>query len=179
MGGVTFGDILFIVFICGVIYVIMSLVHRSQRDNDDQKDQHAVAVNDDVSLRAILEETASIAIVGASNNPERPSHQVMAYLQNAGYKIYPVTPSAGIIHGQQTYATLADLPEPPDVVEVFRRSDAVPDIARAAVACKAKVLWLQEGVISDEGLKIAGAGGLKVVMDRCMEKEYRRLVKEQ
>lgn len=178
MGGVTFGDILFIAFICGVIYVILSLVHRSQRSHERRQGNEAAPVTDDETLREILAQTSTIAMVGASDNPERPSHQVMAYLLAAGYKVYPVTPAAGAVLGQPTYASLADLPETPDVVEVFRRSDAVPDIARAAVACKASVLWLQEGVMSEEGLKIACAAGLKVVMNRCMEKEHQRLLRE-
>ena len=100
------------------------------------------------------------------------------YLLEAGYKIYPVAPTADTILGQPAYASLADLPEPPDVVEVFSHPEAVPEIAREAAASKATVLWLQEGGRSDEGLRIACAGGLNVVMDRCMEKEHQRLVKE-
>lgn len=178
MGGVTFGDILFIAFICGVIYVIMFFVHRAQRIEARRQERVAVPVTDDEGLREILVQTSSIAIVGASNNPERPSHRVMAYLLEAGYKIYPVAPTADTILGQPAYASLADLPEPPDVIEVFSRPEAVPEIAREAVDCKATVLWFQEGLMSDEGLRIAHAGGLKVVVNRCMEQEHQRLVKE-
>ena len=178
MGGVTFGDILFIAFVCGVIYVIMFFVHRAQRIEARRQESVAVPVTDDEGLREILVQTSSIAIVGASNNPDRPSQQVMTYLLEAGYKIYPVAPTADTILGQPAYASLADLPEPPDVVEVFSHPEAVPEIAREAAASKATVLWLQEGVKSDEGLRIACAGGLKVVMDRCMKKDHQRLVKE-
>ena len=175
MGGVTFGDVLFIVFICGLIFVIMSLVHRAQRTQERRRG--TALVTDDEALHGILEETATIALVGASADPERPSHHVMAYLLEAGYKVYPVTPAAASVLGQPTYPTLAELPDVVDVVDVFRRPDAVPEIARAAVACKAQVLWLQAGVVSEEGRRIASAGGLKVVMDRCMEKEHRRLLR--
>jgi len=115
-----------------------------------------------------------VAIVGLSNNELRASNFVGRYLLRNGYEVIPVNPMEESILGQTSYASLTDIPEPVDTVDVFRKPDAVPDIARDAVAIGAKCLWLQYNVISAEGASIATDGGLDVVMDRCMKVEHAR-----
>ena len=126
-----------------------------------------------VILRA-LSGARTVAIVGLSKDPLRPSNFIGFYLKRHGYKVVPVNPREPEILGEKSYPSLGDIPFPVDIVDVFRRPDAVPDIAREAVAIKAKVLWLQFGVISPEAAKIATDGGLDVVMDRCMKVEHAR-----
>lgn len=125
-------------------------------------------------IREILHNAHTIAIVGLSPDTLRPSNFVGYYLQRHGYKVVPVNPKETEILGEKSYASLTDIPFPVDVVDVFRRPDAVPGIARAAVQIGAKALWLQFGVISREGAEIAEQGGLQVVMDRCMKVEHAR-----
>ena len=115
-----------------------------------------------------------VAIVGLSGNELRASNFVGRYLLRNGYDVIPVNPREEIILGRTSYASLADIPDPVDTVDVFRKPDAVPDIARDAVAIGAKCLWLQYNVISEEGARIASDGGLDVVMDRCMKVEHAR-----
>lgn len=115
-----------------------------------------------------------IAIVGLSGNELRASNFVGRYLLRNGYDVIPVNPREETILGRTSYASLADIPDPVDTVDVFRKPDAVPEIARDAVAIGAKCLWLQYNVISEEGARIAVAGGLDVVMDRCMKVEHAR-----
>ena len=115
-----------------------------------------------------------IAIVGLSGNELRASNFVGRYLLRNGYDVVPVNPREETILGRTSYASLADIPDPVDTVDVFRKPDAVPDIARDAVAIGAKCLWLQYNVISEEGARIAIDGGLDVVMDRCMKVEHAR-----
>ena len=116
----------------------------------------------------------TVAIVGLSGNELRPSNFVGFYLQRHGYRVIPVNPRETEILGERSYASLSEIPEPVDVVDVFRAPDAVPGIAEEAVATGAKTLWLQFGVISPEGARIAAEGGLDVVMDRCMKIEHAR-----
>jgi uncharacterized protein len=115
-----------------------------------------------------------VAIVGLSPDPLRPSNFIGFYLQRHGYQIVPVNPREPQILGEKSYPSLRDVPFPVDVVDVFRRPEAVPDIARDAAAIGAKALWLQFGVISPEGARIAEEAGLNVVMDRCMKVEHAR-----
>lgn len=115
-----------------------------------------------------------IAIVGLSSNELRASNFVGRYLQRNGYEIIPVNPREETILGQKSYASLSDIPGPVDTVDVFRDPKAVPEIAEAAVAIGASCLWLQYGVISEQGANIAIAGGLDVVMDRCLKVEHAR-----
>ncbi len=115
-----------------------------------------------------------VAIVGLSGNELRASNFVGRYLLRNGYDVVPVNPREETILGQTSYASLADIPGPVDTVDVFRKPDAVPDIARDAVAIGAKCLWLQYNVISEDGARIATDGGLDVVMDRCMKVEHAR-----
>lgn len=119
-------------------------------------------------LKQIYADTKTIAVVGASTDPTKAGHRIPRYLQSQGFRILPVNPSADEILGEKTYAALEDLPEKPDAVQVFRPAEEAPEIARQAIAAGAKVLWLQEGIVSEEARGIAEDGGLKVVMDMCM-----------
>jgi len=134
----------------------------------------------DTDIRRILEQVKRIAMVGASTNAMRPSYFAMLYLQNKGYVVDPVNPrSAGeALPGRPVHASPDDLPEPPDMVDVFRKSADVPPIADKAIEIGAKVLWLQLGVRHDEAAAKARAAGLDVVMDRCPKIEPRRLFGE-
>src|SRR5450432_980370 len=129
----------------------------------------------DSELKQLLQNTRTIAVVGLSEKPDRPSHHVAAYLQSVGFRIIPVNPSVLSILGERSYPTLYDIPEPVDMVDVFRRSDAVPAIAQEAIAIGAKSLWMQEGVIHEDAAAMAKAAGLQVVMDRCILKEHERV----
>jgi uncharacterized protein len=126
-------------------------------------------------IKTILQQVKSIALVGASDKPHRASYGVMAYLLSQGYQVIPVSPKlAGQkLLEQKVYATLADIPQPIDMVDVFRNSEAAFGVAEEAIAIKAKVLWLQLGVINEEAEKLATEAGLKVVMDRCPKSIFR------
>jgi uncharacterized protein len=130
---------------------------------------------DDRRLRALLEESRTIAVVGLSSKPWRASHRVASYLQAAGYRIIPVNPKETEVLGEHAYPSLKDVPAPVDVVDVFRRAENTPDIARQAVQIGAKALWLQSGIVNEEAGRIAEEGGLSVIMDRCMMVEHARL----
>lgn len=133
----------------------------------------------DPAVIADLASTAKvIAVVGLSPKPDRPSHGVARYLQARGFQIVPVNPAETEILGEKSYPHLSDIPFGVDIVDVFRQSSAVPPIAEEAVKIGAKALWLQLGVISQEGAEIAERGGLKVVMDRCLEIEHAALQEE-
>lgn len=128
-----------------------------------------------VTRLGILRRAKSIAIVGASNNPARASYFVGTYLQSSSpYDLYFVNPAADEILGQKAYASLADLPVVPDIVDVFRKHDDLPGVAREAVAVGAKTLWLQLGSWNEEAAAIAEEAGLSVVMDRCIKIEHAR-----
>ena len=131
----------------------------------------------DPYLRDILTSVRTIAVVGASPRRERPSHGVMAYLQRRGYRTIPVNPRAAAttINGQTCYARLADVPEPIDMVDVFRRTEMAGGVIDEAVAVGAKVVWMQLGVRNDDAAARAEAHGLKVVMNRCPAIEIPRL----
>jgi len=128
-------------------------------------------------LRYILTSVRTIAVVGASPRRERPSHRVMAYLQRRGYRTIPVNPNAAgdAINGETVYARLADVPEPIDMVDVFRRPEAAGGVVDEAIAAGARVVWMQLGVRDDAAAARAEARGLKVVMNRCPAIEIPRL----
>jgi predicted CoA-binding protein len=125
-------------------------------------------------IKTILEESKTVAVVGLSPRVERDSHRVARYLQTQGCRIIPVNPNADEILGERSYPDLASVPEPIDVVDVFRRSEAVPDIVEEAIRVGAWTVWTQEGVIHEEAAARARQAGLQVVMDRCTMKEHRR-----
>lgn len=129
-------------------------------------------------LRSLLGEAEVVAVVGISSKPWRPSHEVASYLQQHGYRIVPVNPNEREVLGEQAYASLLDIPKEihVDVVDVFRRAEHTPEVAREAVAIGARVLWLQEGIVSDEAARIASEGGLEVIMGVCIMKVRERLM---
>lgn len=135
---------------------------------------------DDAYIREILRETKVIAMVGASSNWNRPSYFAMKYLQRKGFRVIPVNPreAGNKILGETVYATLADIPESIDMVDVFRNSEAAGAVADDAIAVGAKTLWMQLGVRNDEAATRAEAAGLKVVMNRCPKIEFGRLSRE-
>ena len=125
----------------------------------------------------ILNSSRTVAVVGLSATPDRPSYKVARYLKEHGYKIIPVNPSVGEILGELSYPNLSSIPEPVDVVDIFRRSEEVPAIVEEAIKIGAKTVWMQEGVINEEAASRAKKAGLKVIMDRCMMKEHRKMAK--
>jgi predicted CoA-binding protein len=129
----------------------------------------------DDELRRILVESKTIAMLGASNNAERPSHGIMKQLLAAGYHVIPVNPKETEILGQKVYASLADIPEKVEIVDVFRKSEDTPGIADEAIASGAKVLWLQLGVSNEDAAARAKAAGLTVIMDKCIGATHHHL----
>jgi len=122
----------------------------------------------DPELKRLLTEATTIAMVGASSNPEKSSYGIMQKLQTAGYRVIPVNPRETEILGERSYPSLIDVPERIDIVDVFRRPEDAPSIADDAVTIGAKALWLQEGIVSEDAAARAQAGGLIVVMDQCI-----------
>ncbi len=123
----------------------------------------------------ILKTYRKVAVVGLSPKPDRPSHQVASYLKEQGYRIIPVNTYAKEILGETCYTSLSSIPEPVDVVDIFRRPEAVLPIVEEAIKFGAKAVWMQDGVINEEAASLAKEAGLLVVMDRCMLKEHRKL----
>jgi predicted CoA-binding protein len=125
--------------------------------------------------RELLETVKTIAVVGLSANPERVSNSVARYMQEAGYRIIPVNPGIREALGEKAYASLRDIPEKVDLVNIFRRSEDVPPVVDEAIAIGAKGVWMQEGIINEEAADKARAAGLKVVMDSCIKVQHSRL----
>ena len=133
---------------------------------------------EDRELRALLGDVGTIAVVGLSSRKGRPSYEVARYLQRHGYRIVPVNPNETEVLGERAYPSLRDLPADVriDVVDVFRRAEHTPEVARDAVAIGANVLWLQEDIVSEEAAAIATAGGLDVIMGVCIRNIRERLL---
>ena len=129
-------------------------------------------------IEEILDNSRTVAVVGLSANPDRPSYRVASYLKERGYKIIPVNPNEKEILEEKSYPDLISIPEKLDVVDIFRRSEDVLPIVRQAIMTGVKAIWMQEGVINKEAAAEARKAGLKVVMDRCMRKEHSRLFGE-
>jgi predicted CoA-binding protein len=127
------------------------------------------------AVKELLETSQTIAVVGLSANPVRPSYRVARYLQEHGYRIIPVNPTITEVLGEKAYPGLRDIPEAVDIVDVFRNSPDVPPIAEDAIAIKAKGLWMQEGIIHKKAAEMAESAGIKVVMDSCIMVEHARL----
>ncbi|PPK70267.1 CoA-binding protein [Actinokineospora auranticolor] len=127
-------------------------------------------------IERLVRESRTIAVVGLSDNPGRPSHGVARYLRSAGLTVFPVNPGLTSWEGLAAYPSLAAVPEPIDVVDVFRRPEHAAAVAEEAVAVGAGALWLQLGVISADAARIAAEGGLDVVVDRCLAVEHREVV---
>ncbi|KQT33486.1 CoA-binding protein [Sphingomonas sp. Leaf412] len=134
-------------------------------------------LTDDAEIKSLLEETRTIALVGASDRPDRPSYGVMKELQDHGYRVIPVNPqiTGEHLHGEFVFRELAQLGDPIDMVDIFRRSDAAGEAVDAAIAIGAKAVWMQLGVVNEAAAARAEAAGLKVVMDRCPAIEIPRL----
>ena len=135
---------------------------------------------EDRELRALLGEVHTIAVVGLSSRPGRPSFEVATYLADHGYRIVPVNPNETEVLGEPAYGSLLEIPRDLviDVVDVFRRASETPEVASQAVAIGAKVLWLQEGIVSEEAAAIASAGGIDVIMGVCIKHVRERLMGE-
>jgi len=127
------------------------------------------------NIPELLKSTHTIAVVGLSSNPMRPSNGVAEYLKRAGYHVIPVNPNEPEVLGEKSYARLEDIPEQIDMVDIFRRSECVPAIVESAIRVGAKSVWMQEGVIHEAAAKRARRAGLDVVMDRCTLKEHRKM----
>jgi len=124
-------------------------------------------------VSAILKQYKTIAVVGLSDKPDRPSYGVSEYMQQHGYRILPVNPALkGPVLGEQSYADLKSLPVKPEIVNIFRKPDAVPEIVDEAIAVGAKVIWMQEGVVHNAAAEKARQAGLQVVMNKCLLKEH-------
>jgi hypothetical protein len=134
-------------------------------------------INDDNEIRGILSSSRTVAVVGASDKPWRDSNDIMRYLMKEGYRVFAVNPTHTTVLEQPCYANLKDIPEPIDIVDVFRRSDAVPEIVHDAISVKAKTLWLQLGVSNDEGTRFAEEHGMKTIVNRCIAVDHRRLIR--
>ncbi|MEM1170365.1 MAG: CoA-binding protein [Cyanobacteria bacterium P01_H01_bin.35] len=130
----------------------------------------------DCLKRDILTNSQIIAVVGHSDKPDRTSYQIAQFLREVGYKVYPVNPIVKEIDGQPTYATLQDIPEPVDIVNIFRRSEYLPEIVEAAIAIQAKSIWTQLGVRDWQSANKALDAGLNIAMDVCIKVEYLRLL---
>ena len=126
-------------------------------------------------ISQLLHSARTIAVVGVSSKRFRPSYGVTEYMKRAGYRIIPVNPQETEVFGEKCYPDLDSVPEPVDIVDIFRRSEFVPEIVEAAIRKGAKAIWMQEGVIHEEAARRAEAAGLTVVMDHCILKEHRRL----
>ena len=130
---------------------------------------------DDATLRALFERIQTIAVVGLSPQPARPSYRVAQAMQRYGFRIVPVRPLVDSVLGEKAYATLADIPFKVDLVDVFRAAEHVPAIVEQCLALHLPSIWIQEGIVHDAAAHLAQTGGMTVVMDRCLLKEYVRL----
>lgn len=131
-----------------------------------------MSTNDEIG--ALLKRAKTIAVVGLSDSPLRPSHGVSAYMQTQGYRIIPVNPTIHGALGEKAVATLADVKEKVDIVDIFRRSEFVPEVVDEAIQLGVPAIWMQEGVIHEQAAEKARKAGIFVVMDRCILKEHRR-----
>lgn len=125
-----------------------------------------------MSIKEILETYKTIAVVGLSSQRRRPSYGVSEYMQSVGYRIIPVNPNETEVLGEKAYPTLDDVPEPFEIVDIFRRSEYVPEIVEAAIRRHARVIWMQQGVIHEAAAARARSAGLEVVMDRCILQDH-------
>jgi predicted CoA-binding protein len=131
-------------------------------------------MNEPGLIHDMLANAKTIAVIGLSENPGKPSHYVSAYMQQQGYKIYPINPALPEVLGEKSYASLANLPVKPDIVNVFRLPRFIPAIVDDMLALGLKNLWVQIGIINEEAATTAEAGGIRVVMDHCIMVEHRR-----
>lgn len=133
----------------------------------------------DEQIKEILENAKTIAVVGLSNNPERTSYRVAKKMQDHGYKIIPVNPMVSEVLGEKAVASLADLKEPVDIINVFRRTEQIPQVAEEAVKYgQANIFWMQLGLINEEAAALCKEHGMTVIMDNCIKVAYRTLVQK-
>jgi predicted CoA-binding protein len=130
----------------------------------------------DAELTTLLREAKTIAVVGLSSNPTRASFGVSRFLQRQGYRVIPVNPAESEVLGERAYPLVKDVPDQVDIVDIFRRSEAVPEVVEDALTRKPRCIWMQEGVVNEEAKRMAQAAGIPVVMDRCILKEIARLL---
>jgi predicted CoA-binding protein len=128
------------------------------------------------ALRALLSGAKTIAVVGLSPNPERPSHRIARRLQQWGYRVVPVRPALQEVLGEKAYPRLADVPLAIDLVDVFRAADQLDPVVDECIALKVPAVWIQEGIVNESAAARAVAAGIQVVMDRCISVEYRKLM---
>jgi predicted CoA-binding protein len=133
-------------------------------------------IEDDETIEKILRTSRTIAVVGASDNPDRDSNRIMQFLLNRGYDVYPVNPQYKSVLGRTCVPDLVSVPVAIDIVDVFRTPEAVPGIVEESIAVKAKVLWLQYGVVHQEAAQNAEKGGIQVIMDHCISVDHSRLI---
>jgi predicted CoA-binding protein len=129
-----------------------------------------------MTIKEILETYKTIAVVGLSSQTWRPSYSVSRYMQNAGYRIIPVNPNEIEVLGEKAYASLDDVPDPIEIVDVFRRAEFVPEVVEAAIRRNARVVWMQLGVTNEVAAERARSAGIEVVMDRCILVEHRESI---
>jgi uncharacterized protein len=146
---------------------------RSKSGSDCRQNSEATRSSAD-PVAEILNSSKTIAVVGLSNRPMRPSHGVAQYLQSVGYRVVPVNPNEKEVLGEKSYARLEDVPERIDIVDIFRRSEFVPEIVESAIRIGARGVWMQEGVVHAEAAEGARRAGLFVAMDKCILKEHQR-----
>ncbi len=130
---------------------------------------------DPTEIKRIITDSRTIAVVGLSSNPSRPSYRIARYLQKQGFVIIPVNPRETEVLGKRAYPDLATIKESIDIVQVFRKSEDAPAIVAEAIANGAACIWLQEGVVSPEAFRLAGQAGIPIVMDKCLKRDYQRL----
>jgi predicted CoA-binding protein len=135
-----------------------------------------LASGDAALIRKILNDSKTVAVVGLSPKPHRPSHQVATYLMDAGYTVIPVNPGQDSILGHTCYPNLQDIPVPVDLVDIFRRPEEVMPIVEDAIAIKVKHIWMQEGIVNEEAAVKAEAAGISVIMDRCTKIDHMNLL---
>lgn len=133
----------------------------------------------DAEIQSVLKRFRTVAVVGASEDPDRPSNRVARFLKEHGYHIVPVTPEADTVLGERAYPDLASIPEPVEIVDIFRRPEYVPPVVEEAIAIRAKAVWMQEGIVNEAAAVTARQAGLTVIMDRCMRKELIRLLRHE
>lgn len=128
------------------------------------------------AIKNILENYKTVAVVGVSPKEDRPSYQVASYLQSKGFRVIPIRPLGNDVFGEKVYSSLLEVPFEIDVVDIFRKPEAVLEIVKEAIEKRAKVVWMQEGVINNEAAELARKAGIRVVMDRCIKKEHQNLL---
>ena len=130
---------------------------------------------DETSIKSILENSKTIAVVGCSSNPEKAANRIPKYMKDHGYKIIPINPNSENVLEEKSYKSILDVKESVDVVDIFRPSEDCLEVVKEAIKIKPKVIWMQSGIINDEARKLAEQHGIKVVMDKCLMVEHRKL----